>query len=184
VFVGLNFVSVSWFSNIFFCEGPRSRYYRPTAAWGLLCNPVMKMISFFFSFFLVMEHRWNEIDRGKPKYSGGKTCPSATLSTTKPTWTDPGSNPGLRGERPATNRLSHDTAFWSFTRSHPVENSLWKRLRTCRKTDYRMNYLLIYTHTYIYIFFFLFFLWLDSPWGPRPRHFTTLHDHTQTHHTR
>jgi Zn-finger protein len=28
----------------------------------------MKMIS-FFSFFLVMEHRWNEIDREKPKYS-------------------------------------------------------------------------------------------------------------------
>jgi hypothetical protein len=25
------------------------------------------------------------------------------------------------------------------TRSHCVENSLWKRLRTCRKTDYRMN---------------------------------------------
>jgi hypothetical protein len=25
------------------------------------------------------------------------------------------------------------------TRSHPMENSLWKRLRTCRKTDYRMN---------------------------------------------
>jgi hypothetical protein len=25
------------------------------------------------------------------------------------------------------------------TRSHPVENSLWKRLRTCRKTDCRMN---------------------------------------------
>jgi hypothetical protein len=23
----------------------------------------------FFVFFLVMEHRWNEIDRGKPKYS-------------------------------------------------------------------------------------------------------------------
>jgi hypothetical protein len=40
----------------------------------------------------------------------GKTCPSATLSTTNPTWTDPGSNPGLRGERPATNRLSHGTA--------------------------------------------------------------------------
>jgi hypothetical protein len=39
-----------------------------------------------------------------------KTCPSATLSTTNPTLTDPGSNPGLRGERPATNRLSHGTA--------------------------------------------------------------------------
>jgi hypothetical protein len=40
----------------------------------------------------------------------GETCPSATLSITNPTWTDPGSNPGLRGERPTTNRLSHGTA--------------------------------------------------------------------------
>jgi hypothetical protein len=39
------------------------------------------------------------------------TCPSATLSTRNPTWTDPGSNPGLGGERPATNRLSHGMAF-------------------------------------------------------------------------
>jgi hypothetical protein len=29
----------------------------------------MKMIS-FFPFFQVMEHRWNETDRGKSKYSG------------------------------------------------------------------------------------------------------------------
>jgi hypothetical protein len=41
----------------------------------------------------------------------GKTCPSATLSTTKPTWTDPGPNPGLRGDRPTTNRLSHGTVL-------------------------------------------------------------------------
>jgi hypothetical protein len=40
----------------------------------------------------------------------GKTCPSTTLSNTNPTWTDPGSNTGLRGWRPATNRLSHGTA--------------------------------------------------------------------------
>jgi hypothetical protein len=32
-----------------------------------------------------------------------KTYPSATFSTTNPTCTDPGANPGLRGERPATN---------------------------------------------------------------------------------
>jgi hypothetical protein len=57
-----------------------------------------------------MEHRWNETDTWKLKYLGGKTCLSATFSTTNPTWTDPGSNPDLRGERPATNRLSHDTA--------------------------------------------------------------------------
>jgi hypothetical protein len=39
-----------------------------------------------------------------------KTCPTATLSTTNPTWTDPGSNPGLRCERPATNRQRRGTA--------------------------------------------------------------------------
>jgi hypothetical protein len=64
-----------------------------------------------FSFFFVMEPRWNEIDRGKPKNSGGKACPSSTLSTTNLTWTDLGLNPGLRGEMPATNRLSHGTAI-------------------------------------------------------------------------
>jgi hypothetical protein len=64
----------------------------------------------FFSFFRVIEHKWNEIDTEKPKHSG-KICPSATLSTTNPTWTDPGSNPGLLYERPATNRLSHGTAL-------------------------------------------------------------------------
>ena len=39
-----------------------------------------------------------------------KTCPSATLSTTNHTWTDPESNPDLRGERPATYHLNHGTA--------------------------------------------------------------------------
>ena len=43
-----------------------------------------------------MEHQWNEID---------------TFSTTNPTWTDAGSNQGLRGERAATNRLSHGTVL-------------------------------------------------------------------------
>jgi hypothetical protein len=50
-----------------------------------------------------------KLTRGKPKYSG-ETCPSATLSTTNPTWTDQGSNLGLRGERTATNCLSYGTA--------------------------------------------------------------------------
>jgi hypothetical protein len=47
---------------------------------------------------------------GENRSTRGKTCPSATLSTTNPTYTDPGSNPGLRGGRPAANRLSHGTA--------------------------------------------------------------------------
>jgi hypothetical protein len=46
---------------------------------------------------------------GENRSTRGKTCPSAT----NPTWTDPVSNPGFRGERPATNRLSYGTALLS-----------------------------------------------------------------------
>jgi hypothetical protein len=51
---------------------------------------------------------------GENRSTRGKTCPSATLSTTNPTWTDPGSNPSLPGGRPAANRLSHGTAYSLF----------------------------------------------------------------------
>jgi hypothetical protein len=51
---------------------------------------------------------------GENRRTRGKTCPSATLSITNPTWTDPGSKPGLRGGKTAANRLSHGTA--KFTR--------------------------------------------------------------------
>jgi hypothetical protein len=47
----------------------------------------------------------NRSNRGE-----GGTSPSATLSTTDPTWTDLASNPGLRVGSPATNRLSRGTA--------------------------------------------------------------------------
>jgi hypothetical protein len=33
------------------------------------------------------------------------------LSTTNPTWPDPGSNPGRRSGKPVTNRLSYGAAF-------------------------------------------------------------------------
>jgi hypothetical protein len=46
---------------------------------------------------------------GENQSTRGRTSPSATLSTTNPTWTDLGSNPYLRGGRLATNRLSHGT---------------------------------------------------------------------------
>jgi hypothetical protein len=54
-------------------------------------------------------NRWNANWQGKRKYSE-ETCPSATLSTTNPTWPDPGSNWGRRGGKPATNRLSYGKA--------------------------------------------------------------------------
>jgi hypothetical protein len=47
---------------------------------------------------------------GETEYSE-KTFPSAILSTTNPTWPDLESNPGRRGGKPATNRLSYSTAF-------------------------------------------------------------------------
>jgi hypothetical protein len=50
-----------------------------------------------------------------------KTCPSATFSTTHPRWTDLGTNPGRRGEKPATKRpvlwhglLGHLTLLYSY----------------------------------------------------------------------
>jgi hypothetical protein len=40
---------------------------------------------------------WNDTDRGN-RGIRIKTSPSATLSTTNPTWTDPGANPGRHGK--------------------------------------------------------------------------------------
>jgi hypothetical protein len=99
-----------------------------------------------------MENRWNEIDRGKRTYSCGKTCPIVTLSTTNPTWTDP----GLRGERPATNRLSRGTAF---------------RLISVPDSNLVSGSPLIF-----------FFNGSTAPWGPRPTHFSRLHDHILLRH--
>jgi hypothetical protein len=57
-------------THALFCvvKGPAADATDAPQPSGLLCNPVMKMIS--FSVLSVMEHRWNEIDRGKPKYLG------------------------------------------------------------------------------------------------------------------
>jgi hypothetical protein len=83
-----------------------------------------------------MQHRWNEIDRGKPMYSR-KTCPSVTLSTTNPTWTEPGSNPGLRGGRPATNRLSLGTAYVSVSIWH-TQSSVLEPLAIVRAPAFKI----------------------------------------------
>jgi hypothetical protein len=64
----------------------------------LLCQPRMIMI---------MRNWWNDW-QGKSMYSE-KTCPNAALSTTNPTFC-PDANPGRRGGKPVTNRLSYGTA--------------------------------------------------------------------------
>jgi hypothetical protein len=67
---------------------------------------------------------------GENRSTRGKTCPSATLSTTNPTWTDPGSNLVLRVERPATNRLSHDTA------TSPLMDPVLSQAKHCTSSQY------------------------------------------------
>jgi hypothetical protein len=44
-----------------------------------------------------VEPRWNDTDRGTERL-GEKPCPSVTLSTTNPTYIDPGPKTGLRGD--------------------------------------------------------------------------------------
>jgi hypothetical protein len=58
----------------------------------------------------------------------GENLPSATLSTTNPPWIAPGASPGLRGERPATNRLSHGTAL-TYTTKDDIRRKSLKRVR-------------------------------------------------------
>jgi hypothetical protein len=58
-----------------------------------------------------MESYGGMILTGENRSTRRETCPSATMSSTNPTYTEPGANSGLRGERPATNRLSYDTAM-------------------------------------------------------------------------
>jgi hypothetical protein len=71
---------------------------------------------------IVEKNWWTKDWQGKPKYSE-KSCPSATLSTTNPTWLDPGLNSGRRGGKPATNRLSYGAAtfLWYVTLCGSVE---------------------------------------------------------------
>jgi hypothetical protein len=60
---------------------------------------------------------------------GKKVCPSATSSTTDPTWTGLVLNPGDRSERPKIKRLTHDRAVSSGNSLLPLIVML---VRVCR----------------------------------------------------
>jgi hypothetical protein len=90
----------------------------------------MKMIS-FFPFFPVMDQQLNEIDKGRPKYSGINLS-QCHFTYTNPTRTDLGSNPGLRGERLATNRLSHGTTKADSRHHNPSSTFLGPALVVAR----------------------------------------------------
>jgi hypothetical protein len=61
------------------------------------------------------ERRWNDIDRRKPKNSE-KNLSQCQFVHHKSHMDWPGSEPGLRVERPLTNRLSHGTAYNTYLR--------------------------------------------------------------------
>jgi hypothetical protein len=94
-------MTILFFFLFFFDEGPSHHSLKA------FCATPMKMIrmsSFFYQFLQLMEQQWNKIDRGKPVPV--PLCPPQISHGL-----DLGSNPGLRGERPVTNRLSHGTAY-------------------------------------------------------------------------
>jgi hypothetical protein len=64
---------------LFSGEGPRSSGYRRTAALRLLVQPydedyiiIIIIIIIIIAIFQIVDHRWNETDRGKPKCSRKK----------------------------------------------------------------------------------------------------------------
>jgi hypothetical protein len=56
-----------------------------------------------------MEYNGGIILAGKTEELGEILVPVSLCSQKKPTWIEPVANMGLRGERSATNRLSHGT---------------------------------------------------------------------------
>jgi hypothetical protein len=68
------------------------------------------------------------------KWLAGKTCPSAALSATN-TICCPDANPGRRGERPASNRLSYGTAkYFGFPWQFSLHWVLYTHLSTWAST--------------------------------------------------
>jgi hypothetical protein len=110
----------SWYADctlIFEC----SRFIFLGGGMGVLPNRGCLLTLAYYAF-----PRWYEGETGENRRTRRKTCPSATLSTTNPTCMYPVANPGLRGERPATNDLSHDTApSVPHTVSRQVAGSVW-----------------------------------------------------------
>jgi hypothetical protein len=127
------------------------------------------------------------------------------LYTTNPTWTDPGSNPGLCGGRPATNRLSHGTAdlylYFTFiihssgwiwtkclhinhrkTENEPICDFLVKNVVTACWKALMYNYSLL---SYLIRHFIPFAQgpMLQRPWSNTKSHSTNLHVAVYTEYT-
>jgi hypothetical protein len=117
--------------------------------WGLLCNPMMKMKMMIIfcplpSNGAPVEWNW----QGKTEEVGEKPVPVPLCPPQIPRGLT--ANPGLRGGRPAANRLSHGTAFSSLYRSqHPSNTTLWiSRFHNIYCNMFRLTYAAIIRQSY------------------------------------
>jgi hypothetical protein len=92
--------------HFFVVKGPAADATDAPQPRGLLCNPVMKMISFFFFPCNGAQVEWNW--QAKTEVLGEKPVSVPLCPTQIPHGPNRDRTP--RGERPATNRLSHGTA--------------------------------------------------------------------------
>jgi hypothetical protein len=91
------------------------------------------------------EHCWNDTDRVK-RSTQSKTCPSATWSAINLTRNGLVSNPNLRGDRPATNRLNHGRSLvHKIVTLFPVSRG--GHNREYQNMNYELNYVLLTIRT-------------------------------------
>jgi hypothetical protein len=93
-----------FFLFFFVVKGPAADATDAPQPWG---KPGMKMISFFVFQCNGVPVEWNW--QGKTEVLWDKPVSVPLCPPQIPHGLTPGSNPGLGGERPATNRLSHRT---------------------------------------------------------------------------
>jgi hypothetical protein len=94
---------------------PSARQFLLPLRWGETVSVEMRPLTDPLS-IPQMIHEWiwssgGMTLSGENRRTRLKTCPITSLSTANPTWTDLGANLGLRGEKPATNRLSYGRPF-------------------------------------------------------------------------
>jgi hypothetical protein len=128
-------------------------------------------------YYVSMDNDSGMILTGENRIIRRWTCPSATLTTINSTWTDLGANSGLRGEGPATNSLSHDTAVTYIINNAYIHTYMHTHTHTrIHSHTYIPTYVL---HTYIntYILHTCMHAYIHAHTHART------HTHTHTHTT-
>jgi hypothetical protein len=89
---------------------------------------------------------------GENRNTSRKTCPRATSYTINPTRTDLGANPGPRGEKSITNRLTYGTACWWSQDQIVLHSEFCFISCNCMWTTYKLLLLLLLLLHYYFRF--------------------------------